>query len=67
MGDLPQFRLQSDKDFRFELISSSPATAQYAYLKMERHRHCGAFYIPSPSLFPGSKKHSCFRDLVAID
>lgn len=43
MGGLPQFWLQSNKDFRLDLISSSPATAWYAYLKMERHWHLGAF------------------------
>ena len=42
MGDLPQFWLQSNKDFRLEFLSSW-AAARFAYLKTERHRCCGAF------------------------
>lgn len=49
MGDLPHFWLQRDKDVGFELISSSLASAWYAYLKMERHRRWGAFISPALS------------------
>lgn len=58
---MPQFCLQSDRNFRLDLISSSLAlAAQGAYLKTGRH---GALRALAPPLCQEARR---FRDLGAM-